>query len=75
MEFSGVGLHNLFELFQQSIQVAWAMSYTERHEEIKKSDWMNRLEGVRVQRGDMNKIIMNYLVTGRHTSACPFHIM
>lgn len=39
------------------------MSYTEKHENISKDDWMNRLEGLHIQRADMNKLIMNYLVT------------
>ncbi|XP_046993577.1 glucose-induced degradation protein 8 homolog [Schistocerca americana] len=39
------------------------MSYTEKHENISKDDWMEHLEGVHVQRSDMNKLIMNYLVT------------
>ncbi|XP_063227613.1 glucose-induced degradation protein 8 homolog isoform X1 [Bacillus rossius redtenbacheri] len=39
------------------------MSYTEKHENISKDDWMNRLEGLHIQRSDMNKLIMNYLVT------------
>jgi hypothetical protein len=41
------------------------MSYTEKHENISKDDWMNRLEGLHIQRADMNKLIMNYLVTGK----------
>ena len=40
------------------------MSYTERHENISKEDWITRLEGSHLQRADMNKLIMNYLVTG-----------
>ncbi|XP_071444437.1 glucose-induced degradation protein 8 homolog [Hetaerina americana] len=39
------------------------MSYTEKHESITKDDWMSRLEGLHIQRADMNKLIMNYLVT------------
>lgn len=39
------------------------MSYTEKHENISKDDWMSRLEGLHIQRADMNKLIMNYLVT------------
>lgn len=43
------------------------MSYAEKHnstEVISKEDWLNRLEGTHIQRSDMNKLIMNYLVTG-----------
>lgn len=39
------------------------MSYTEKHETISKEEWMNRLEGLHIQRADMNKLIMDYLVT------------
>nr|CAD7430525.1 unnamed protein product [Timema monikensis] len=40
-----------------------AMSYTEKHENISRADWMGRLDGLHIQRADMNKLIMNYLVT------------
>lgn len=40
------------------------MSYTEKHETIKKEDWMNLLEDNQIGRTTMNKLIMNYLVTG-----------
>jgi hypothetical protein len=36
----------------------------EKLEEIPKEEWLDRLQGVQVTRGDMNKLIMNYLVTG-----------
>jgi len=39
------------------------MSYPDKPENISREEWMKRLEGVRVQRSDMNKLIMNYLVT------------
>ncbi|GLH14502.1 uncharacterized protein GBIM_18890 [Gryllus bimaculatus] len=39
------------------------MSYTEKHENISKDDWMARLESRHIARADMNKLIMNYLVT------------
>ncbi|CAG2201745.1 glucose-induced degradation protein 8 homolog [Mytilus galloprovincialis] len=35
----------------------------EKLEEIPKDEWLERLQGVQVTRGDMNKLIMNYLVT------------
>lgn len=40
------------------------MSYTEKHEAIKKDDWVNLLEDKQIGRTTMNKLIMNYLVTG-----------
>jgi hypothetical protein len=48
------------------------MSYTEKHENISKDDWMNRLEGLHIQRADMNKLIMNYLVTGKQRNASSY---
>lgn len=33
-------------------------------EVINKNDWMRKLENIHIQRTDMNKLIMNYLVTG-----------
>ena len=41
------------------------MSFTEKHDSISKDDWMNRLDGLHIQRSDMNKLVMNYLVTGK----------
>lgn len=41
------------------------MSFTEKHPEaINKEEWLGRLEGTYIPRSDMNKLIMNYLVTG-----------
>lgn len=39
------------------------MSYSDKPPEYSKEQWMNRLEGMHTQRLDMNKLIMNYLVT------------
>lgn len=36
---------------------------SEKPEEVSKEDWMNRLQNTHVTRADMNKLIMNYLVT------------
>ena len=36
----------------------------EKTEEISKEEWMSRLSETQVTRADMNKLIMNYLVTG-----------
>lgn len=43
------------------------MSFTERHENNTSSreEWLNKLEGLSIKRTDMNKLIMNYLVTGK----------
>ena len=38
---------------------------SEKQEEIGKEEWMNRLSETQVTRADMNKLIMNYLVTGK----------
>lgn len=40
------------------------MSYPEKQEEITLEEWRQRLENVHIQRADMNRLIMNYLVTG-----------
>lgn len=40
-----------------------SMSYSDKPE-VSKEEWMNRLEQMHIQRGDMNKLIMNYLITG-----------
>lgn len=40
------------------------MSYTEKPDEITKDEWMEKLNNLHVQRADMNRLIMNYLVTG-----------
>lgn len=42
------------------------MSYAEKPEDITKEDWMDKLNNVHIQRADMNRLIMNYLVTGEH---------
>ncbi|XP_018569289.1 glucose-induced degradation protein 8 homolog [Anoplophora glabripennis] len=39
------------------------MSYTEKHEIITKEDWVKLLEENDLGRSNMNKLIMNYLVT------------
>lgn len=40
------------------------MSYAEKPEDITKEEWMEKLNNVHIQRADMNRLIMNYLVTG-----------
>uniref|UniRef100_T1J9E3 CTLH domain-containing protein n=1 Tax=Strigamia maritima TaxID=126957 RepID=T1J9E3_STRMM len=42
---------------------AYGMSFGEKQEDLSKEEWMERLEGMHVQRADMNRLIMNYLVT------------
>uniref|UniRef100_A0A8C1PUN0 GID complex subunit 8 homolog a (S. cerevisiae) n=1 Tax=Cyprinus carpio TaxID=7962 RepID=A0A8C1PUN0_CYPCA len=39
------------------------MSYSEKPEDITKEEWMDKLNNVHFQRADMNRLIMNYLVT------------
>lgn len=34
-------------------------------DEISREDWMEQLKSLHITRVDMNKLIMNYLVTGR----------
>ncbi|KAG6938559.1 GID complex subunit 8 -like protein, partial [Chelydra serpentina] len=39
------------------------MSYAEKPDEITKDEWMEKLNNLHIQRADMNRLIMNYLVT------------
>nr|XP_020468245.1 glucose-induced degradation protein 8 homolog [Monopterus albus] len=39
------------------------MSYAEKAEDITREEWMDKLNNVHIQRTDMNRLIMNYLVT------------
>uniref|UniRef100_H3C1N2 GID complex subunit 8 homolog n=1 Tax=Tetraodon nigroviridis TaxID=99883 RepID=H3C1N2_TETNG len=39
------------------------MSYAEKPDDITKEEWMEKLNNVHIQRADMNRLIMNYLVT------------
>lgn len=44
-----------------------AMACNDKGYEIyNKNDWMKKLENIHIQRTDMNKLIMNYLVTGTY---------
>ncbi|XP_073675180.1 glucose-induced degradation protein 8-A homolog isoform X1 [Garra rufa] len=49
-----------FVLFYHSTSM---MSYSEKPEDITKEEWMDKLNNVHIQRADMNRLIMNYLVT------------
>lgn len=44
------------------------MSYAEKPEDITREEWMEKLNNVHIQRADMNRLIMNYLVTGRRSN-------
>jgi len=39
------------------------MSFSEKNDDVTQNQWMEKLEELRIQRADMNKLIMNYLVT------------
>ncbi|KAK2154867.1 hypothetical protein LSH36_255g02024 [Paralvinella palmiformis] len=39
------------------------MSFAEKQEEVTKDDWMKKLNSHHITRADMNRLIMNYLVT------------
>lgn len=41
------------------------MSYNEKCDSITKEDWMRKLEQFPYKQSDMNRLIMNYLVTGK----------
>lgn len=56
--------HN-FKYFDDSSS-GTSMSYPDKQADtITRDEWVSRLEGVHVQRSDMNNLIMNYLVTGQ----------
>ncbi|XP_048838617.1 glucose-induced degradation protein 8-B homolog isoform X2 [Brienomyrus brachyistius] len=39
------------------------MSYAEKPKEVTQEEWMEQLHNVQIQRADMNRLIMNYLIT------------
>lgn len=40
------------------------MSYADKPDDMTREEWMEKINNVHIQRADMNKLIMNYLVTG-----------
>lgn len=44
------------------------MSFNDKTEAITKEEWQSRLENFKFKQADMNKLIMNYLVTGKFHS-------
>jgi len=44
------------------------MSYAEKPDDITRDEWMEKLNNVHIQRADMNRLIMNYLVTGKQST-------
>lgn len=50
------------------------MSYAEKPEDITKEEWMEKLNNVHIQRADMNRLIMNYLVTGETSTFTLFSV-
>lgn len=40
-------------------------SHNEKTEPLTKEEWQTRLESFEFKQADMNKLIMNYLVTGK----------
>lgn len=42
------------------------MSFNDKSDNISKEEWQSRLENFKFKQADMNKLIMNYLVTGQH---------
>jgi len=41
-------------------------AFVERPIEISKTEWLESLQRLQVTRTDMNRLVMNYLVTGRY---------
>lgn len=52
-----------------------AMSYNDKNESISKEEWQNRLENFNFKQADMNKLIMNYLITGTYLHMYTVYIM
>jgi len=48
------------------------MSYNEKSETITKEEWYQRLEHFPFKQADMNRLIMNYLVTGKQKTLGTF---
>lgn len=48
-------------------------TFTEKPSEIGKQEWLEKLENVHLPRTNMNRLVMNYLVTGKilHFKALP----
>ena len=44
------------------------MSHQEKLEEMSKEKWMDQIQSFHITRADMNRLIMNYLVTGKSVS-------
>ena len=42
------------------------MSHQEKLEEMSKEKWMDQIQSFHITRADMNRLIMNYLVTGKN---------
>ena len=40
------------------------MSHQEKQDEVSKEKWMDQIQSFHITRADMNRLIMNYLVTG-----------
>lgn len=58
-------VQNVFVVFTFRVYHSTSMmSYSEKPEDITKEEWMDKLNNVHIQRADMNRLIMNYLVTG-----------
>lgn len=57
---------SFFGLFSMAVRILRIsmMSYAEKPDDITKEEWMEKLNNVHIQRADMNRLIMNYLVTG-----------
>jgi hypothetical protein len=40
-------------------------AFTDKPSEIGKQEWLEKLENVHLPRTNMNRLVMNYLVTGK----------
>lgn len=57
-----------------SIQHSSTPNSSEKGEPTTKEEWQSRLENFDFKQADMNKLIMNYLVTGKLRSNALFKI-
>lgn len=58
----------VYDIICKVLHYYWStMSYSPPTQpNVTKPDWLNRIENMKVNRKDMNKLIMNYLVCGRY---------
>lgn len=51
-------------IYSFAIANTMSMPSADKPEEVSREEWIQRLQNTHITRADMNKLIMNYLVTG-----------